>query len=53
VIAANNVVNAVFIVASALFAIVQFKLGLSIPQLFLAMAVLNALVAVYIFSLVH
>jgi 1-acyl-sn-glycerol-3-phosphate acyltransferase len=52
VIAANNVVNAIFIVASALFAIVLFKLGLSIPQLFLAMAVLNALVAVYIFSLV-
>jgi 1-acyl-sn-glycerol-3-phosphate acyltransferase len=52
VIAANNVVNAVFIVASALLAMLMFRLGLSIPQLFLLMAVLNALVAVYIFSLV-
>lgn len=52
VIAANNIVNAVFIVASALFAIALLKLKLSIPQLFLAVAVLNALVSIYIFRLV-
>ena len=52
VIAANNIVNAVFIVASALFAIVLFALGLSIPQLFLVVGVLNALVSLYIFNLV-
>jgi 1-acyl-sn-glycerol-3-phosphate acyltransferase len=52
VIAANNILNAIFIVASALFAIVLFRLGLSIPQLFLAVALLNLVVAVYIFTLV-
>jgi len=52
VIAANNIVNAIFIVASALFAILLFKLNLSIPQLFLAVAILNAVVAIYIFTLV-
>jgi 1-acyl-sn-glycerol-3-phosphate acyltransferase len=52
VIAANNVVNAVFMVASALFAVLAFKLGLTIPQLFLAVAALNVLVAAYIFTLV-
>jgi len=52
VIAANNILNAIFIVVSALFAITLFKLGLSIPQLFLAVALLNAVVAVYIFFLV-
>ena len=51
-IAANNIVNAVFIVVSAIFAIVMFKLGLSIPQLFLVVALLNAVVAIYIFTLV-
>lgn len=52
VIAANNIVNAVFIVASALFAIVLFRLGLSICQLFLVVGVLNAMVSIYIFTLV-
>jgi 1-acyl-sn-glycerol-3-phosphate acyltransferase len=51
-IAANNIVNAGFIVTSAIFAILMFKLGLSIPQLFLVVALLNALVAIYIFTLV-
>jgi 1-acyl-sn-glycerol-3-phosphate acyltransferase len=52
VIAANNILNAIFIVASALFAIALFKLGLGIPQLFLAVALLNAVVAAWIFWLV-
>jgi 1-acyl-sn-glycerol-3-phosphate acyltransferase len=52
VIAANNILNAIFIVASALFAVALFKLGLNMPQLFLAVALLNAMVAIYIFRLV-
>jgi 1-acyl-sn-glycerol-3-phosphate acyltransferase len=52
VIAANNIINALFMVVAALLAIVLLQLGLSIPQLFLATALLNALVAVYIFTLV-
>src|SRR6267142_1427885 len=52
VIAANNVLNALFVVAAALTAIGLLALGLSIPQLFLAAAVLNAVVAIYIFTLV-
>ena len=52
IIAANNIVNAIFMVAAAGVAIVALgMLGLSIPQLFLLAAVLNALVAVYIYSL--
>ena len=53
VIAANNIVNALFIVIAAALAIVLLgPAGLSIPQLFLVTALLNAAVAVYIFSLV-
>jgi 1-acyl-sn-glycerol-3-phosphate acyltransferase len=52
VIASNNILNAIFIVASAGFAIGLFRLGLNIPQLFLAVAALNAIVAIYIFTLV-
>jgi 1-acyl-sn-glycerol-3-phosphate acyltransferase len=52
VIAGNNILNALFMVISAAVAIILLKRGLGIPQLFLVMAVLNAAVAVYIFSLV-
>jgi 1-acyl-sn-glycerol-3-phosphate acyltransferase len=53
VIAGNNILNAVFIVAAAVSAIAtQRFLGWSIPQFFLALAVLNACVAIYIFTLV-
>ena len=51
-IAGMNIMNALFMVASALLAMVLLKLGASIPQMFLATALLNALVALYIFSLV-
>ena len=51
-IAGMNIMNAMFMVASALLAMVLLKLGASIPQMFLATALLNALVALYIFSLV-
>ncbi|RJF98871.1 MFS transporter [Noviherbaspirillum saxi] len=51
-IAGMNIVNALFMVVAALFAMALLKAGLSIPQLFMATALLNAVVAIYIFSLV-
>lgn len=50
-IASNNLVNALFMVAAAGFAVLFIKAGLSIPQIFLAVAILNAGVAVYICKL--
>jgi hypothetical protein len=52
VIAGNNILNALFMVAAALVAIVLFRTGLTIPQLFLVTALFNAAVAAYIFTLV-
>ncbi len=52
VIAGNNILNAIFMVAAAALAIGLFQLGLTIPQLILATALLNAVVAVYIYTLV-
>ena len=52
IIAANNILNAVFMVASAGLAIVLLSAGLSIPDLFLVTGVLNAAVALYIYKLV-
>ncbi len=53
VIAGNNIINAVFIVVAAVFGIAAQKvLGWSIPQFFLAIGILNAIVAIYIFTLV-
>jgi 1-acyl-sn-glycerol-3-phosphate acyltransferase len=51
VIAGNNVLNALFVVAAALTAIGLLALGLTIPQIFLAAAVFNAAVAIYIYAL--
>jgi hypothetical protein len=52
IIAANNILNALFIVVSAGVAIALLKSGLGIPALFLAVGVMNALVALYIYTLV-
>jgi 1-acyl-sn-glycerol-3-phosphate acyltransferase len=52
VIAANNILNALFMVVSALISMLLFAAGLSIPQLFLATALFNAVVAIYIYTLV-
>jgi 1-acyl-sn-glycerol-3-phosphate acyltransferase len=52
IIAGNNILNAFFMVAAAFVAIVLFQAGLTIPQLFLVTALLNAAVAVYIYTLV-
>ncbi len=51
-IAGMNIINALFMVAAALFAMVLLKMGYTIPQIFMATALLNAVVAAYIFSLV-
>jgi 1-acyl-sn-glycerol-3-phosphate acyltransferase len=52
IIAANNILNALFMVVSAFMAIALLNAGLGIPQLFLVIAVMNAAVALYIYSLV-
>ncbi len=52
IIAANNILNALFMVAAALMAIVLLRAGLSVPQLLLLTVLLNAVVAIYIFTLV-
>ena len=52
IIAANNIVNALFMVVGALFAGGLLGRGVSIPALFGIAALVNALVAAYIYSLV-
>lgn len=53
VIAGMNIQNAAFIVLAAVICIVlQRFLGWTIPQLFLALAIANAVVAIYIFTIV-
>lgn len=50
-IAGMNILNSLFMVVSALCAMVMLSFGWSIPQIFLATACLNALVTICIFSL--
>jgi len=52
IIAANDILYALFIVVSAVIAIGLLKAGLTIPQLFLVVGVMNAAVALYIYTLV-
>jgi hypothetical protein len=53
VIAGNNILNALFMVVAALFAMLLLgSAGFTIPQLFLTTAILNAVVAIYIYALV-
>ncbi|MFC1778189.1 MFS transporter [Pseudomonadota bacterium] len=53
VIAGNNILNALFMVISAVIAMVLLgRVGFTIPQLFLFTAILNLVVAIYIFSIV-
>jgi 1-acyl-sn-glycerol-3-phosphate acyltransferase len=51
IIAANNIINAIFMVGASLLSIALLSAGLSIPELFLVIAALNALVAAYIYTL--
>jgi MFS family permease len=53
VIAGLNILNALFMVIAAIMAmLILGPAGLSIPELFLISAILNAVVAIYIFTLV-
>ncbi len=52
VIGANSILNALFMVAAALLGAVGLARGLSVLQLILVAALLNALVAIYIYTLV-
>jgi len=52
VIAANNVLNALFMVVASLYGLFALSAGVSIPMLFLIMAFMNAAVALFIFMLV-
>jgi 1-acyl-sn-glycerol-3-phosphate acyltransferase len=52
IIAANNILNALFMIASALLAGALLSAGFTVPQLFLFVGIANAVVAAYIFLLV-
>ncbi|MFM2275894.1 MAG: hypothetical protein RL211_1766 [Pseudomonadota bacterium] len=52
IIAANNILNALFMIASSIIAGLLLKSGFTIPQIFLFTGLANAVVAFYIFMLV-
>ena len=52
IIAANNILNALFMIASSVLAGALLKAGFTIPQIFLFVGLANAVVAFYIFMLV-
>jgi 1-acyl-sn-glycerol-3-phosphate acyltransferase len=52
IIAANNILNALFMIASSVIVGAMLGAGFTIPQVFLFTALANALVATYIFLLV-
>ncbi|MFT5398728.1 MAG: 1-acyl-sn-glycerol-3-phosphate acyltransferase, partial [Gammaproteobacteria bacterium] len=52
IIAANNVLNALFMVVASLYGLFALSAGISIPLLFCIMAVMNAAVALFIFTMV-
>jgi hypothetical protein len=52
VIAANNIINALFMVVAAVLAMLLLGAGFGVTQLFLITALLNAAIAAYIYSLV-
>ena len=52
IIAANNILNALFMIASSVIAGALLKAGYTIPQIFLFVGLANAVVAFYIFMLV-
>ena len=51
IIAANNIINSIFMVLASLLALFVLNIGFSIPELFLVLAALNVVVAIYIYSL--
>jgi 1-acyl-sn-glycerol-3-phosphate acyltransferase len=51
IIAANNIINAIFMVVASIVSIAVLMAGFTVPELFLLLAVLNVIVALYIYSL--
>ena len=52
IIAANNILNALFMVVASLMAAALLQTGLTLPQLYLVVGIMNAAVALFIFKLV-
>jgi len=52
IIAANNILNALFMVVASLMAAALLQSGLTLPQLYLVVGIMNAAVALFIFKLV-
>ncbi|KWR87242.1 MFS transporter [Cupriavidus sp. IDO] len=52
IIAANNILNSFFMIGASLLGVALTQAGYTIPQLFLVVGLLNAFVAIYIYSLV-
>jgi 1-acyl-sn-glycerol-3-phosphate acyltransferase len=52
VIAGNNILNALFMVLASVLLLVLFSLGMSMPQVFLLLALLNLAVAAYIYRVI-
>jgi hypothetical protein len=52
IIAANNIINAAFMVGSAIFAIILFSLKINVNYLVLSIAIFNTIIAWYIFILI-
>lgn len=51
-IAANNIINSLFMIASALYAIACFHFNISIINMILGVVILNALISIYIFTII-
>lgn len=52
VIAASNIVNALFMVVSALFLVLLHQVNIPVPYIFAILALLNAAIALYIYLLI-
>ncbi len=52
IIAANNILNAIFMVVASLMAAALLSAGLTLPELFLVVGIMNAAVALYIYRLI-
>jgi len=52
IIAANNILNSFFMIGASLLGVAMTQAGYTIPQLYLVVGLLNAVVAVYIYSLI-
>lgn len=50
IIAANNMLNALFMVVNAGVVIALFSIGLTIPEIFLTMSIFSAVISIYIYK---